>query len=140
MQDLANNAEEPLALSVPRAIPSARFIQGLGREIQVAARRQVGTEGALPFEEMVVELRKLVRLLYRTLVPMEPRPGFTAALGSDLVVSAEQSFAYRHHRARWLVVGGVLGSALSLLGLAAALLLRRRNGRLHTNRPVAAGG
>jgi hypothetical protein len=138
MQDLANNAEESVSLSIPRATPSARFIQGLGREIQAAARRQVGTERGMPFEEMVVELRKLVRLLCKTLVPVEPSSGFTAALRGELVESAEQSFSERHRRARWLMVGGVLGSALSLLGLVAALLLRRRNGRLHTKKPVGA--
>jgi hypothetical protein len=138
MQDLASNAEEPVSLSVPRAIPSAHFIQGLGREIQLAACRQVGNEQAIPFEEMIVELRKLVRLLYRTLVPIDPSSGFVAALRGDLVETAEQSLSYRQNRTRWLMVGGVVGSALSLLGLAAALLLRRRSGRLDTKKPVGA--
>jgi hypothetical protein len=36
------------------------------------------------------------------------------------------------------MVGGVLGSLLSLLGVFAALFLRRKNGRMQAKKPLGA--
>jgi hypothetical protein len=115
-----------------RAVPNAQFISSLGQDIYRAAYAKVGGSGP-PFHEMVVELRKLVRLLQRTLVPVLARPAFVEDLGAELGVGARELLVVRQERVRWLMLGGVLGS---VIGLFAALLLRRRNGRLDANRPV----
>ena len=115
-----------------RAVPNAQFISSLGQDIYRAAYAKVGGSGP-PFHEMVVELRKLVRLLQRTLVPVLARPAFVEDLGTELGIGARELFVVRQERVRWLMLGGVLGS---VIGLFAALLLRRRNGRLDAKRPV----
>ena len=118
-----------------RAVPNAQFISSLGQDIYRAASARVGGSG-LPFHDMVVELRKLVRLLQRTLVPVLARPAFVEDLGTELDDGARELFSARQERVRWLMLGGVLGSVLSLVGVLAALLLRRRNGRLDAKRPL----
>jgi hypothetical protein len=85
---------------------------------------------------MVIELRKLVRLLYKTLSPIQPRSDFVLTLGHRLESSAAVEIAERQRRRRWLMVGGVIGSALSFAGVVTALVRRRRNGRVQTNKPV----
>jgi len=124
---------------MPRAIPRSSFVRDLGEEIQRAACQRVGygSKGG-PFGDVVIELRKLVRLLRRTLVPVTPRVEFTRALGGQLAVSAGETLTTRQQRRRWLVVGGALGSAISLAGLVAALLLRRRSQHLRTSKPISA--
>ena len=89
----------------------------------------------MPFEDMVVELRKLVRLLCKTLVPVRANAAFMRALGHDLDVSAREIVAARQERVRWLMVGGVVGS---LLGVLAALFLRRKNGCVDAKKPLGA--
>jgi hypothetical protein len=79
---------------------------------------------------MVIELRKLVRLLRRTLVPLKAPPEFAQPLGRQLEAEAIQVTMQQQHR-RWLVVGGVVGSLISVVGLSAALLMRRHNGNGH---------
>lgn len=118
---------------IPRALPSARFVQDLDLDIRRAAGQQMQKAGltpGLPFEEMVIELRKLVRLLRKTLVPVQPHAEFTRALGKQIKAQAVVVSTVQHKR-RWLMVSGMVGSLLSLLGLLAALLLRRRNGHSH---------
>jgi hypothetical protein len=127
---------------MPRAVPNAGFVRDLEAEIRRAARRRMGRMGApigpkgVPFEEMVIELRKLVRLLHRTLVPVQPRLEFSRSLGEQLQVRTADVVPVRQQQWRWLMVGGLVGSLLSVLGLVAALLLRRRNGRLHAEKTV----
>ena len=121
-------------LQVPRVLPSTRFVQDLDQDIRRAARQQMQKAGigpSVPFEEMVIELRKLVRLLRKTLVPLQPRADFTRALGQRLEAQAVVVTTVQQQR-RWLMVSGMVGSLLSVLGLVAALLLRRRGGHGHS--------
>jgi hypothetical protein len=122
------DADQPL---VPRALPSARFVQDLDQEIRRAARqrmRNAGVRPTVPFEEMILELRKLVRLLRKTFVPVPPRAEFKRALGQQIEGRAISVVSAQQQQRRWLMVGGVIGSLLSVLGVLTALLLRRRNG------------
>jgi hypothetical protein len=135
-QDLENSSGEAIVTFMPRATPSTRFVRRLGKDIRRTARQRMGYGPSVPFEEMVIELRKMVRLLHKTLVPVQPRSSFASLLGEQLYVKASKQVAVRHRRLRWLMFGGLVGSILSLLGLVAAILLRRRNGRLHTNKPI----
>ena len=125
--------EDSDPLQVPRVLPSTRFVQDLDQDIRRAARQQMQKAGigpSVPFEEMVIELRKLVRLLRRTLVPLQLRADFTRALGQRLEAQAIVVTTVQQQR-RWLMVSGMVGSLLSVLGLVAALLLRRRGGQNH---------
>lgn len=133
LESTASGQARPL---VSRVIPRARFVQGLGEEIHRAARQRMGYQAGASIEEVVIELRKLVRLLRRTLVPVQARSGFARTLGSQLQARATELTMTRQRRWRLLMVGGVVGSALSLVGLVTALLLRRRNGRLQPNKPM----
>jgi hypothetical protein len=135
-QALENDAEELARVFIPRAIPDARFVHNLSQDIHRAAVKRMGNSSSIPFEEMVIELRKLVRLLCATLVPIQPRAGFVLTLKDQLQSSAAVQIAARQQRVRWMMVGGVIGSALSFVGVVTALLLRRRNGRLHTGKPM----
>jgi hypothetical protein len=132
---LEDTAEEAARLLGARAVPSTRFIHTLGQDIQDAAYQRLG-QPSIPLHQMVVELRKLVRLLRRTLVPVCARTGYVRALGRDLDAAAREMIAIRQQRVRWLVLGGALGSALSLLGVLTAILVRRRNGRVHVGKPL----
>ena len=144
-EQLENAAEDVSRTLMPRAMPDARFVRDLDQEIRRAARQRMermgirapfGSPQGMPFEEMVVELRKLVRLLCKTLVPVEPRLEYARELGERLQAKAAALDDVRQRQWQWLMVGGLVGSLVSLLGLVAALLLRRRNGRLHTNKPI----
>ena len=124
---------------MPPVIPSSGFVRDLGEEIQRAACQRVGHGPERgPFEDVVIELRKLARLLRRTLVPVSPRADFTRALGGQLALSANETLTTRRQRRRWLVIGGAVGSVISLAGLVAALLLRRRSQHLRASRPFSA--
>jgi hypothetical protein len=132
---LRDDAKDRDQWIVPRASPSARFVHDLDRDIRRAARQQViksGIRPSVPFEEMVIELRKLVRLLRRTLVPLRARAEFSRSLGQRLQNEAIVISVQQQHRVRWFMVGGMVGSLLSVLGLLAAWLLRRRNGQGHS--------
>jgi hypothetical protein len=133
---LENDADEFARLFPQRAVPSARFVHNLSQDIQRAAYQKMGPSSSISFEDMVVELRKLVRLLYKTLSPIQPRSDFVLTLGHRLESSAAVEIAERQRRRRWLMVGGVIGSALSFAGVVTALVRRRRNGRVQTNKPV----
>jgi hypothetical protein len=133
-QNVEETARAAARLLVPRAVPNTRFVHDLGKDIERAARQRMGGTATIPFQEMVIELRKLVHLLHRTLVPVRPRAGFVPTLGHQLNDSAIRVIAARQQRVRWLMLGGVLGSAISFLGVLAALVLRRRNGRLRAKK------
>ncbi len=113
-----------------RIAPRAGFAHDLGTEIRQAAARRMGRRRA-PLADVVVELRKLVRLLRETLVPVQPRAEFVESLGGQLREQVLVIAASRRQKWRWLMVGGVVGSLLSLAGVIAALLLHRRSTRLH---------
>jgi hypothetical protein len=134
---LDETAADVRELFGPQAVPNTRFVTTLREDIQRTATQRIGPS-SLPFEEMVIELRKLVRLLCRTLVPVRANAAFLRTLGQELDLSAQELVAARQERVRWLMVGGVLGSLLSLLGVLAALILRRRNGRVHAKKPLGA--
>ncbi len=132
MQDeqLEVGVEEALRPLMQRAMPNAQFVRDLNQEIRRAARQrmeQLGVQPVIPFEKMVIELRKLVRLLRKTLVPVPPRLEYSRVLGEQLQGYAMSATTAQPPRRRWLMVGGLLGSLLSVAGVALALLLRRRN-------------
>jgi hypothetical protein len=129
---------EAARLLGPRAEPDADFVQTLGQSIQRAAVQRFGRPRP-SFDVMVIELRKLVRLLRRTLVPVQPRLAFVRALEHDLQETAYDLMVVRQERVWWLLLGGMLGTILSLLGVLAALFLRRKNGRLQTKKPLGVG-
>ena len=135
-QSVEETAQEVAQLLMPRAVPSTRFVHDLGQDIYRAAYQQTGHVPTVPFQDLVIELRKLIRLLRKTLVPIRPRETFVRSLELGLDVSANELIAARQRRMRWLMVGGMLGSALSLLGVVAALVLRRRQDRLQTKKSV----
>ena len=135
-QSVEKAEKEFSRLLVPRATPNARFLHELGEDIHRAAVDQIGQPEIVPFQEMVVELRKLVQLLRRTLLPACARRAFVRLLGEELQDRAVEMIDERQRRVRWLMLGGVLGSALSLLGVIAALSLRRRQCRLQAKKPV----
>jgi len=116
---------------MPRAMPNARFVHNLDQDVRRAARQrmeQLGIQPTIPFEEMVVELRKLVRLLRKTLVPVPPENQFAQRTRRQLRAQAVVVYAQpKQRQQRWLMVGGVLGSILSVGGLVAAYILRKRN-------------
>ena len=128
--------EETARTYTPWVVPNTQFARNLGAEIHRAARQKVGYRSSAQFNDMIIELRRLVRLLRQTLVPVQPRPAFVRTLEAQLIEDTFEAMVIRQKRVRLLVVGGLVGSALSVLGLLAALLLRKRNGRLHTNKPV----
>ncbi|MBN1641883.1 MAG: hypothetical protein JXA09_11675 [Anaerolineae bacterium] len=134
---LGDAVESVRGLFGSRVLPNAGFVQTLREDIQYAAYQRTG-QATVPFEDMVVELRKLVRLLYKTLVPVQASAAFVRALGQELDSSAREFCAARQERVRWLMLGGVLGSLLWLLGVLAALFLRRRNGRVQAKKPLGA--
>ena len=140
-EQLEVEVEESVRPLMPRALPNAQFVRDLDQEIRSAARQrmeQLGVQPIIPFEEMVIELRKLVRLLRKTLVPVQPRLEYSRVLGDQLqgyattvtyVQSARVQIArVQPSRRRWWMVGGVLGSLVSVAGVALALVLRRRDG------------
>ena len=133
MQDERLEAEmtDSLRPLMPRAMPNARFVHDLDEDVRRAARQRMeklGIQPVIPFEEMVIELRKLVRLLRRTLVPVCPEQAYVQRTGRRLQKDAVVAYAQpRQRQQRWLMFGGVLGSVLSVGGLVAAVLLRRRN-------------
>jgi hypothetical protein len=134
-RELEQTAQEAARMLSGRAVPSSRFVSSLGQDIYRAAYARVGGTRP-PFQDVVVELRKLVRLLRRTLVPVLARPAFVQDLQAELDAGAKEMILVRQERVRWLMLGGVLGSALSLVGVLAALFLRKRNGRLDAKRPI----
>jgi hypothetical protein len=133
MQDEQWEAEvsESLRPLMPRAMPNARFVRDLDQEVRRAARQrmaELGIQPAIPFEEMVIQLRKLVRLLRKTLVPVSPGTEAIQQTSRQLQERAAIVYAQpRTRQQRWLMVGGVVGSLLSLGGLVAAYVLRRRD-------------
>lgn len=137
-ESMEEAVEEAARLLRLRAEPNADFVQTLEQSIQRAAYQHIGRPRP-SFDRMVIELRKLVRLLCRTLVPIQPRSAFVSALQRDLEETAHELLV-RQERVWWLILGGVLGTVLSLLGLLAALLLRRRNGRMDAKKPLLGTG
>jgi hypothetical protein len=119
-------------------IPSTDFVRKLGAEIGRTAREKMGygagMPGAkMPFEDRVIDLRRWIRMLRQTLVPVQPRQAFRTALSQQLQFDAVQVQIARQNRLRWLVIGSAVGSILSLLGVLTALLLRQRQTRLRTD-------
>jgi len=135
MQDERWEAEvsESLRPLMPRAMPSARFVRDLNQDVRRAARQrmaELGIQPAIPFEEMVIELRKLVRLLRKTLVPVSPGPQYVQQTAQKLQKQAVSVYAQpRTRQQRWLMLGGVVGSVLSVGGLVTAYVLRKRNNK-----------
>ena len=124
------NARSALA-RMSSVIPSTDFVRKLGTEIGRTAREKMGYGAGMPFEDRVIDLRRWIRLLRQTLVPVQHRQAFRTALSQQLQFDAIQVQIARQKRWRWLVIGSAVGSALSLLGVLTALLLRQRQTRLH---------
>ena len=130
-EQLEVEVESTLRPLMPRASPNAQCVDDLDLEIRRAARQrmeQLGVQPVISCEEMVIELRKLVRLLRRALVPVQPRLEYSRALGDQLQGYATTVTDVRPSRRRWWMVGGLVGSLASVAGVALALVLRRRNG------------
>jgi len=117
----------------PRVQPSAHFARDLGQEIRKAAQQQIGSAAGVSLNDMVVELRRLVCLLCRTLVPVPPSAEFVRTLGMQMRAQAVDLIQARERRWRWLMVGGVVGSVMSVLGVVATVLLRRRVNGAHAS-------
>ena len=135
-QSVEETAAEVARLIVPRTAPRTDFVRDLRQDIQRTAVQKMGYAPAVPFQDMVIELRKLVRLLCKTLVPVCPSQIFVRSLAEDLDDYAHEMIVVRQRRARWLMLGGVLGSALSLLGVIAALARRRRQDCPRAKKPI----
>ena len=75
-------------------------------------------------------LRPLMELAERlrcTMVPVEPSATFVQSLGRELIEAARRRQAATQRLRRGIVIGAAaLGSALSLAGLVALVLVRRR--------------
>jgi len=127
MENLESGSGPFSRFAVPRAIPSSRFAQDLGQEIRRAAQQKIDSMRGTPLSDVVIELRRLIYLLRRTLVPVHPPAAFTVLLGGELRAEAAAWYVTRTQRRRWLMLGGVVGSLLSLLGVVAAVLVRRHN-------------
>jgi len=111
---------------VPPVQPNPRFARDLGQEIRKAAQQQIGSTTRSSLCGMVVELRKVVCLLCETLIPVRPSAEFVRSLGKQLRAHAADLIQARERRWRWVLLGGVVGSIVSVLGVVATVLLRRR--------------
>lgn len=116
----------PAFSRLSRVVPRADFVRKLGAEIGRAARDRIGYSPRLTFQECVIELRHFVRLLREALAPVQPRLTFRRTLGEQLHASALQVTMQRQTNLRWLVIGSIVGSVLSLVGVLAAMLLKQR--------------
>lgn len=125
-EDTEQMAEELSRRLASRVQPSAGFAQSLGQEIRHAAQRQIGPSPDVSFTDMVVELRRLVRLLRQTLIPVPPSVQYVRTLGKHLRAQAADLIQARERRWRWLMLGGVVGSVMSVVGVVATVFLRRR--------------
>jgi len=121
---------------IRRVSPNASFTQDLGSELRKAAQQRMQSAARPNLSEVVVELRKLVQLLRRTLVPVSPPAAFVKELGDQLWAEGIQLDEARQQRWRWLMVGGVVGSAVSLAGVVTAVLLKKRSGHTQANKPL----
>ena len=124
------NARSALA-RMSSVIPRADFVRKLGAEIGRTAREKMGYGAGTPFEDRVIELRRFIRLLRQTLVPVQPRQAFRTVLNEQLQLDAIKVQIAKQNRRRWLVIGSAVGSVLSLIGVLTAFLLRQRQIRLH---------
>ena len=88
----------------PRVQPSAHFAWDLGQEIRKAAQQQIGSAAGVSLNDMVVELRRLVCLLCRTLVPVPPSAEFVRTLGMQMRAQAVDLIQARERRWRWLML------------------------------------
>ncbi len=109
-----------------RVAPRADFVRKLGVEIGRTARQRVGLGARSAFDEYVIDLRRFVRLLREALTPVQPQPAFRRALNEQLTADALRVSVQRQSKLRWLVIGSVVGSLLSLTGLLVAALFRQR--------------
>jgi hypothetical protein len=137
-EDLDGDEGKRLRSLMPPMSPRARFAQSLGDEIRRAAYERLEEPRTVPFEDVIVELRKLIRLLCKTLVPVQPRAEFVQELEEQLRMEAAELALIRQERWWWIIAGSLLGSLISLVGVIAALLLRRRNGRPQVKKPLRA--
>jgi hypothetical protein len=128
-RELESGAEELPIPEMPRVMPRAHFAQDLAQELRCAAAREAVHRPEAHIDGMVMSLRSLAQLLCRTLVPVCASASFRRALGVRLQEEAAALSEDQQRQWRWLMLGGVLGSILSVLGLVAALGLRRRNGQ-----------
>jgi|GEM_PF-6604078 len=121
--------------ALAQVAPRGDFVRRLGQEIGRTARERAGYNAVRAFDERVIELRRLVRLLRQTLRPVQPRPAYRQALAEQLYTSALR-VTVQPGRMRWLVIGSAIGSLLSLIGVLTALLLRQRRTHPRSNTPL----
>jgi hypothetical protein len=128
-KELESVTEELPIPEMPRVIPRAHFAQDLAQELRRAALREAVQMPEAHIDGVLMGLRSLVQLLCKTLVPVCANASFRQALGVRLQEEAAAWSEEQKGQWRWLMLGGVLGSILSVLGLVAALGLKRRNGQ-----------
>ena len=121
--------------ALARVAPRGDFVRRLGQEIGRTARERAGYNAVRAFDERVIELRRLVRLLRQTLRPVQPRPAYRQILAEQLYADALR-VTVQPGRIRWLVIGSAIGSLLSLIGVLTALLLRQRRMHSRSNAPL----
>jgi hypothetical protein len=141
MHTQENHRPTPEFTPLPRARLDSAFAHHLGDEIQRMAQREVRPRRRLtwPWQRRAADVEWLVRLLQQTLVAVRPRPEFVHTLYGQLDVDAAQLTVARQPTwRRWLVMGSLVGSVLSLLGLLAALFFRRRDGQVNKEATGAA--
>ena len=87
-------------------------------------------------QAQVARLTELAGQFKEALVPVTPQPAFQARLRETLLAAASQRLAAQKEsrvaaiRRRWVLVGAGVGSALSVAGIVAAVLLHQRVIRL----------
>ena len=87
-------------------------------------------------QAQVARLTELAGQFKEVLVPVTPQPAFQARLRETLLAAASQRLAAQKEsrvaaiRRRWVLVGAGVGSALSVAGIVAAVLLHQRVIRL----------
>lgn len=79
-------------------------------------------------EELVLPiLAEMAERLQRTMMPVEPPTAFVRSLGQELVEAARRRRESVHRLRRGLLIGAAaLGSAVSVAGVVAVVLLWRR--------------
>ncbi|HIE38751.1 MAG TPA: hypothetical protein EYH30_07235 [Anaerolineales bacterium] len=89
-----------------------------------------GERNALPpweRESLAPRLAEVAERLQRVMVPVEPSTAFVRSLGQELIEASRRRQEATRRLRRGLIIGAAaLGSAASVAGVVALVLLRRR--------------
>ncbi|MGD8626924.1 MAG: hypothetical protein PVJ34_20475 [Anaerolineae bacterium] len=92
-----------------------------------------GLTGELDRHDQVSGLLQLADHLNAILVPVKPEANYRRRLHGDLILKAQQReemptySLFRQHR-KGILIGAAVGSAASVVGVAIAVFLRRKQG------------